>query len=252
MPDGTDMPDEIGGAPEGGVRPLASALKTLALLDHLSHSRRPVRLSVLSRELGAGRATIYQRLVTLMAAGWVEQTAEGAFRLTLRAARLSQAATEQAGLGDRTLSVLEGLCAATGEAASLAVLEDGVPRIVQRVEPNGVLRVEMRVGAAMDLEGSASGRVLLAYLDPAKARRLAPGLDPAILEDVRMNGHSISSGRTMEGIRAAAVPVFGHDGACAAALSLVAPAQRFAPDGWIEPLRAAAQRLRAILEGRPA
>ncbi|MBP0446897.1 IclR family transcriptional regulator [Roseomonas sp. SSH11] len=252
MPDGYEAGEESGEAAESGVRPLASALKTLALLDHLGQVRQPVRLATLSRQLGAGRATIYQRLVTLMAAGWVEQTSEGYFRLTLRAARVAQAATEQAGLGARTLPVLEQLSAETGEAASLAVLEGDLPCIVQRVEPQGVLRVEMRVGATMDLAGSASGRVLLAHLDPARARRLAPELDPAILAAVRESGHSISSGQTMEGIRAAAVPVFGHDGACAAALSLVAPVQRFAPDGWIQPLRAAADALRAIMEGRTA
>ncbi len=252
MPDGFDIEEEGEGASEGGVRPLGSALKTLALLDHLGRARSAVRLATLSRELGIGRATIYQRLVTLMAAGWVEQTSEGLFRLTLRAARVAQAATEQAGLGARTLPILERLSAETGEAASLAVLEGDAPCIVQRVEPQGVLRVEMRVGATMALAGSASGRVLLAYLPPERARRMAPELDPAILEAVRQSGHSISSGQTMEGIRAAAVPVFGHDGACAAALSLVAPVQRFAPDGWIQPLRDAAEALRAIMEGRPA
>ena len=241
---------EEGEAGESGVRPLASALKTLALLEHLGQTPRAVRLATLSRELGIGRATIYQRLVTLIAAGWVEQTHEGAFRLTLRAARLAQAATEQAGLGTRTLPVLEALTAETGETASLAVLEHGVPCIVQRVEPRGMLRVEMRVGATMSLPKSASGRVLLAYLDPAEARRLAPELDTAVLQSVRETGHAISTGETIEGVLAAAVPVFSHDGRCAAALSLVAPVQRFASDGWVGPLQAAATRLNAIMEGR--
>lgn len=57
---------------------------------------------------------MYQRLVTLTAAGWVEQTEGGRFQLTLRAARLAKAATEQAGLGERTLPVLEALVAETG------------------------------------------------------------------------------------------------------------------------------------------
>ena len=247
--DTVDVRDEE--APETGVRPLASALKAFALLDHLGRRGGAVRLATLSRELDVGRATIYQRLVTLIAAGWVEQTAAGDFRLTLRAARLAHAAAEQAGLGTRTLPILEALSAETGEAASLTVLEGDAPCIVQRVEPRGPLRVEMRVGATMSLDGSASGRVLLAYLERGRAHRLAPDLDPAILDAGRETGHSISSGQTMEGIRAAAVPVFGHDGACAAALSLVAPVQRFAADGWIQPLRDAAERLRAIMEGRP-
>jgi DNA-binding IclR family transcriptional regulator len=239
---------------DAGVRPLASALKTLALLDHLGRLSHPVRLAALSRELGTPRATIYQRLLTLMEGGWVEQTPDGQFRLTLRAARLAQAATEQAGLGVRTLPVLEALTAETGEAASLAAIEGDEPCIVQRVEPKGVLRIEMRVGATMSLGESASGRVLLAFAEPALAARLralAGEVDAAMLEGVRRARHAISSGRTMDGIRAAAVPVLDHRGHCIAALSLVAPVQRFPDDGWITPLRAAAKRLNDILKGQP-
>ncbi|WP_431284352.1 IclR family transcriptional regulator [Humitalea sp. 24SJ18S-53] len=250
MADGMQPIDDK--AQETGVRPLTSALKTLDLLDHLGRSSQPVRLALLARELGVARATIYQRLVTLIAAGWVEQTPEGHFRLTLRAARLAQAATEQAGLGIRTLPVLEALTAETGEAASLAAMEGDEPCILQRVEPKGVLRIEMRVGATMSLTESASGRVLLAFAEPERRHRLASGVDPALLEQVRLTGHAISSGRSIDGVLAAAVPVFDHRGVCIAALSLVAPVQRFAPDGWIVPLRAAAARLGDILKGRSA
>lgn len=238
------------------MQPLASALKTLALLDHFGHCSGAQRLADLARNLEAGRATVYQRLVTLIAAGWVEQTPDGRFRLTLRATRLARAATEQAGFGDRTLPVLEALMAETGEAASLAVLEEGEPRIIQRVEPRGVLRVEMRIGATMSLRESASGRVLLAFGGPraeAEARAHGHALpNDEVLAEVRASGHSISSGRSIEGIRAAAVPVFDGAGACIAALSLVAPAHRFATDGWIGPLRAAALRLRDLMEGQTA
>jgi DNA-binding IclR family transcriptional regulator len=237
-----------------GVRPLASALKILSLLDHLGSCADAVRLAELSRQLNLPRATLYQRLITLVEAGWVEQLEDGRFRLTLRAARLAKAATDQAGLGDRTLPILEALVSETGEAASLAVLENGEPRIIQRVEPRGILKVEMHVGAAMSLRESASGRVLVAFAAEhvlASLKAVDAALpDKATLQSVRQAGHSISSGRSIAGIRAAAVPVFDHTGRCVAALSLVAPTQRFAADGWIKPLREAAQRLSALMEGR--
>jgi DNA-binding IclR family transcriptional regulator len=62
----------------------------------------------------------------------------------------------------------------------------------------------------------------------------------------------MSSGRSIEGIRAAAVPVRDHAGTCVAALSLVAPMQRLSADGWIKPLHAAAARIGALMEGRSA
>lgn len=229
-------------------------MKALALLDHLATRRDSARPAELARELGEGRATVYQRLITLVEAGWVEALPDGRYRLTLRATRLAKAAAEQAGIGDRAMRVLEALVAETHMSASLAVLEGTEPCIIQRVEPEGVLRVEMRVGATMSLPESASGRVLVAFAEPAMLDRLqragAALPDAAILDAVRQDGHAVSSGRSIEGIRAAAVPVFDADHRCMAALSLVGPAERFDAETCVPPLRSAAARLTAMLEGR--
>ena len=245
---------EIRPESEGGVKPLASALKVLALLDRLATRRGSAGPAELAAELGESRATIYQRLLTLVVAGWVEAVEDGRYRLTLRAARIARAAAEQAGIGDRAMQVLEALVAETGETASLAVLEGNEPCIVQRVEPAGVLRAELRVGAALSLSGSASGRVLVAFAEEATRLRLRLGKaempDAAVLEEVRRLGHALSSGRSIEGIRAAAVPVRDADGRCIAALSLVGPVHRFDAPRLVAPLERAAKRLTAMLEGR--
>jgi DNA-binding IclR family transcriptional regulator len=250
----TPYSTEIPAAGDGGVKPLASAMKVLALLDHLAARRGSARPAELAAELGEGRATIYQRLLTLVVAGWVEPQPDGRYRLTLRAARLAKAAAEQAGLGDRCMHVLEALVAETRETASLAVLEGGAPVIVQRVEPAGVLRADLRVGASLSLSGSASGRVLVAFAEePALLRLRAAGADlpeADVLAEVRRSGHAISSGRSIEGIRAAAVPVLDGDGRCVAALSLVGPVSRFDAAACVDPLQRAARRLSAMLEGR--
>jgi DNA-binding IclR family transcriptional regulator len=239
---------------DGGVRPLSSALKVLALLDRIADRRGGVRVSELAAELGEGRATIYQRLLTLVVAGWVEPVQDGRYRLTLRAARVARAATDQAGLGDRAMRVLEALVAETRETASLAVLEGNEPCIVQRVEPAGILRAELRVGASLSLSGSASGRVLVAFAEEATLERLhAAKADlppPAVTEEVRRSGIAVSSGYMILGIRAAAVPVLDEAGRCVAALSLVGPENRFDPEAWVAPLTCAAARLTAMLEGR--
>jgi DNA-binding IclR family transcriptional regulator len=229
-------------------------MKVLALLDHLATRRGSVRPAELAAELGEGRATVYQRLLTLVAAGWVEPLQDGRYRLTLRATRLAKAAAEQAGLGDRAMKVLEALVAETRETASLAVLEGSEACIIQRVEPQGVLRAELRVGATLSLSGSASGRVLVAFADAATRSRLhlngAELPEEALLDQVQRAGHAVSSGHDIEGIRAAAVPVTDPDGRCIAALSLVGPTTRFDADAWVQPLQRAAKRLTAMLEGR--
>jgi len=251
----TSYSSEIHSTPsEGGVKPLASATKVLALLDHLATRRGAVGPAELAAELGEGRATVYQRLLTLVVAGWVEAVQDGRYRLTLRAARIARAAVEQAGLGDRAMHILQALVSETQETASLAVLEGKEPCIVQRVEPAGILRAELRVGAALSLSESASGRVLAAFADAAtleRLRRLKAELPPPeVLDDVRRTGMAISSGYMIQGIRGAAVPVMDGDGCCVAALSLVGPEIRFDQERWGAPLRRVSARLTAMLEGR--
>src|SRR5437763_17151168 len=104
-------------------RVLGSALKCLALLEALAVESGPVGVSELARRTDTARGTTYQRLQTLVAAGWVEAVGAGKYRLTMRALIVGNAVLEQADLGSRILPTLTALAARTGETSSLAVLD---------------------------------------------------------------------------------------------------------------------------------
>jgi DNA-binding IclR family transcriptional regulator len=235
------------------VRPLSTAVKTLALLDDLGRRDRAVRLSELAADLDAGRSTIYQRLVTLIAAGWVEQTEDGRFQLTMRAMKVAGAAVAQAGLGERTLPILRKLVAQVGETASLAVVQDVAAVIIQRVEVGGVLQARAPLGTTMSLRDSASGRVLLAFADPDEAGSLmragADLPDEEVLLSVRGSGIGAAAEHVV--VRAVAAPVFDHRHRCVAALSLVGPKGRFDAGRMTAPVLAAAGELSTMLGGEP-
>jgi DNA-binding IclR family transcriptional regulator len=237
-----------------GVRPLSSVVKTLGLLDVLGSTTRPMRLVDVARTSRMSRATAYQKLLTLIHAGWAEQTEQG-YRLTLHATRLGQAALEQASLGDRVIPFLEKLVAQSGETASLAVLEGAGAHIVQRVESTGVLRAELHIGAVLDLAESASGRVLLAFADEAVLQALKKQKvaipDAKLLAQVRRDSFATSSGRLVKGVRAIAAPIFDRPGRCIAALSLVGPLPRFSVDKLRPALLRSADRINAFLKGEP-
>ena len=214
----------------GGVRPLSSVLKTLALVDVLAQHGRPARLADIARAAKMSRGTAHQKLVTLVQAGWIEQ-ADGAYRLSLHATHVASAALEQADFGKRVVPFLEELVAKAKETASLAVVDGISVCIVQRVDSTGVLRADLHVGALLDLQHSASGRVLAAFarvllLDEWRRRR-EPLPDAKILEQVRREKFAVSSGMSYEGVRAIGAPVFDARGECTAALTLVGPVPRF-------------------------
>ncbi len=240
-------------AKASGVRPLSSVLKTLAMLDALGRCGQPMRLAELTREIGGSRATVYQKLVTLMHAGWVEQTDEGAYRLALHAARMGEAAMRQANLGERSTAILEELVAKVGETASLAAVNGVHAELVKRVEAEAVLRVERRIGTLLSLDQSASGRVLTAFasaeyraLLERKGAVLAPD---SALREVKRKGYAVSTGRDVPGVRSVAVPVRDAQGSCVYALSIVAPVPRFEGVRYVKPLLRAAEKLHALIAG---
>jgi IclR family transcriptional regulator, KDG regulon repressor len=238
---------------EGGVRPLSTALKTFALLDILAASSRPMRLPEIAAAAGLSRPTAYQRLFTLVEAGWIEQDEQSRYRFSMYVCRFAAAALEQADLGTRVQPVLERLVADTRETASLAVLDRGVPCIISRVESDSLLRAEQKIGTTMSLEGSASGRVLAAFADAATLRLLAQGPHPLAAKDVlaeaRERGFALSSGYTETGVTAIAAPIFDLQEKCAATVSLVMPQTRFKLETFKEPLIQAAREITLLLQG---
>lgn len=234
------------------VRPLSTALKTLALVDYLGARDRPVRLAEAAADLGGGRSTIYQRLVTLIEAGWVEQTEDGRFQLTMQVMKIAGAALAQAGLGERTLQTLRELVGETHETASLAVVQNGAAVIIQRVEAEGILQAGARIGASMSLRDSASGRILIAFADPEETDRLAKaGIalpEEKALRETRRTGLAVAAEHIV--VRAIAAPVFDHSRRCIAALSLVGPKDRLDIEKVKAPLIAAADRLSVKLGGQ--
>ena len=196
---------------EGGVRPLSTALKTIAVLEVLAKSPRGMRLQEIATSLGLSRPTAYQRLLTLSEAGLIEQDDQSRYRLSMHLCRFAAAALEQADLGTRVLPILQNLVHEVKETASLAVLDRGQPCIVSRVESDSVLRAEQKIGTTMSLEGSASGRILTAFADEATLRRLKESGEELaadeIIAEARLNGYALSSGYTQAGVRAIAAPV---------------------------------------------
>lgn len=252
----TEYSHKIPPRSKSGVRSLSTALKTLAILDRLASLPRGARLSEVAELLGVSRPTAYQRLFTLVDAGWVEQDEVGRYRLSLHSCRISAAALEQASLGERLVPALEKLVSEVSETASLAVLDHGTPCIVQRVESVGVLRAELKIGAALSLSESASGRVLAAFADEGTLFRLkrgnAPLPDDSLLKKVRSDGYAVSSGRVIPDVCAIAAPVFDYSGKCVAAISLVGPSARFDVDAVREPLLSAAKAVTNIIKGAEA
>lgn len=235
------------------VRALSSALKTLAACEALAASPRPMRLVELARSTGDQRAAVYQRLVTLIEAGLIEQTADGAFRLSLRFQYFAAQAMTQADLGTRSEGILAGIVADSGETASLAVFDGQEAVIVARAESSQLLRADLRVGTRLRLAGSASGAALVAFASPETLARLTaagvPLPDAAERAGIRAKGYATFLPGPGGSVSAVAAPVFDGAGNCLAVIAVSGPASRFDVAAAGRIAVEAARRLSAPMRG---
>ncbi|MBD1552143.1 IclR family transcriptional regulator [Pseudomonas typographi] len=238
------------------VRTLSSVTKTLAVLDYVASSPRPVRLTEVAKALEEARAATHQRLITLADGGWIEQTEEGAYRLTLRIVRYASMAMEQGNLGERVADVLQDMVTDSLETASLAVLEGHEAVILRRVESNGILRADLRVGARLSLELSAMGRILMAHARPELIAQLqAEGVKLPSEDELalyRRQGYAVSGVSGPRAVSAVAVPVFDSHDQCIATLAISGPQAGFDLDKCAAIASAAADVVNARLRGAQA
>jgi DNA-binding IclR family transcriptional regulator len=216
---------------EPRIRLIQSTLRCLEVLDALTERTEPVSVSELARRLEGRRGTVHQQLQTLVHAGWVRQTPDAKYYLSLRAVHVGKAALVQAGLAERLLPSLQELADRTGEAAALAVLDGSEALIIQRVESPHLVRADIRVGTRMPLSTSAAGLVLLAHAGPDRLSRLGEAgvaiPSPTALAEIRRRGYAVQRDEYQPGLSSVAVPVtLGRDEELLT-LSMAAPSDRF-------------------------
>lgn len=233
-------------------RLIGSALKCLTLLEALAAEQGATGVSDLARRTGESRGTTYQRLRTLIAAGWVEQIQGAKYRLTLRPLVVGNAVLEQADLGSRILPTLTSLAARTGETASLAVLDRGAATIIQRVAPDRTLKADIKAGTRMPLDTSASGRVLVAFGDPEdieEARLMGTRL-PAkrIVDEARRRGFASQQEEYLPGMSSVAMPV-NMTKLGVIALAITAPADRYDESAALQALDFGVREITLLLQG---
>jgi IclR family acetate operon transcriptional repressor len=225
-------------------------MKCLALLDALASQPGPAGVSDLARRTETARGTTYQRLQTLVAAGWVEAVGQGKYRLTLRALIVGNAVLEQADLGSRILPTLTALAARTGETSSLAVLDHDSAMIIQRVASDRALKADIKTGTRMPIETSASGRVLIAFCTEdalEEVRRSGAGMpSAAILEEARRLGFASQHDEYLRGMSSIAVPIHSTKLGLVA-LAITAPSTRYDETAALQALRTGAEEIEQLL-----
>lgn len=250
---------------EGSSATIATVERAMDVLLHVAGGKGPdYGITELADELSMSKAAVHRVLASLRGRGLVEvDPRTRRYSLGVAALRLGLAYLDRIDVRRVGRPVLEELSRATGETATLSVLLGERQRIyVDQVTPEREVIMSVTLGEAYPLHAGASGRAFLAWMPPLLAEAyldddelpaltdltvVDPGALRGLVEQVRQQGWSFSTGERKSGAASVAAPVLGHDGHAVAVVSVCGPRERLvaAVDACREELLSATRGLSA-------
>lgn len=233
---------EDGGAGQGGLTSLDTALRVLA---YLAGQNGPLSLSEIGRGCDMPPSKAHRYLASFVAAGLVRQKGRsGHYDLGRAALHLGLAALARHDFVNAAADGLADLSADTGMTVLLSVWANQGATVVRWERGASPTDTSMGLGTTLPLLTSATGQVFLAWGPPraialaraAQMHRLSrqpdpvPDMDPddeglaalvARIRAIRARGFASVEGRFIPGLVAAAAPVLDWQGEAQAAVTLV-------------------------------
>ena len=170
------------------VRPKApGAAQVLAVLRYVAGQAGPVSASIIARDVGLPRSTTYQLIASLIDDGFlVHLPEERKYALGVTAHELGTGYSRQAPIQRIARFPLSRLVARTRRTAHLAVMHgrDVVYVIEERAPRQSPLVTD--TGVRLPAHLTASGRAMMAQMDPAQVAALFPG--PEAFAERHSNG----------------------------------------------------------------
>jgi DNA-binding IclR family transcriptional regulator len=210
---------------------IASVETAIALLRILERAPAPMSLSQLAKVAGFPSSKTHHYVVSLIRTGLARQDPDtGLYGLGSYALELGMAALDKTQISPLVVEALRAFSAEMGETAFFALWSERGPVVVHWVGGRQSVSVSVRVGTLLPLHDSPTGDVFLTWMPVertaaalANATDDAAHLSPPQLEAIRQRtlgeGSAHASGVRTPTVAAVSVPVFGHDGRLAGALT---------------------------------
>ncbi|WP_459547511.1 IclR family transcriptional regulator [Nocardia sp. X0981] len=252
----------------GGRDVVGAVLKACTLLGHFSADRPVWGLNDLTTASGMNKTTVYRLMATLIQAGWVDRTEEGAYRVAMPVFEIGSAALAKLDIRSAAKPFMSELATTFGNTAYLMVpAEQGAVCIDLLEGHNSLVVAGINVGSVMPYHAAAGPTVMLAHSKALRDRWVDAGL-PAItertvtdvellvehLDKIREAGYSLSNSDYLPGVAAVGAPIFGRDGSVVASISVGGRAEEFEGEelaAKIEKVREAGARITRIVQALP-
>lgn len=248
---------------------LSSLANSLQILDWLSQ-RENQGVAEISKALQLGRASVFRMLHTLEKHGYVSKDQHAKYNLSIKFAHYGSLVVDRQSIVPTATPVLKKLRDTYMETAHLSMLtSSGKLVFLAKHSSDNSLQMYSRIGEERDAYSSASGKVMLANIDPEQAKRFIETYEYRAytsnsitspeqlfqeLELIRRQGYAIDREETELGLVCFSAPVFDHKGNCVTAISLSGPTIRMysRQDSMIADIMAACRNVSRSLGYNPA
>jgi IclR family acetate operon transcriptional repressor len=220
----------------------SSTLKAFAVLEALVRAGEPVTLAELMLVTRLPKASLHRTLALFEEAGLAVREPNGrAYAVGPRLSRFALDILTHDRVATQRRVLLRKLVGDVGETCNLAILRRGEVVYLDRVEADWPLRLHLPVGSALPPHCCASGKLLLAFREPAERAELLAALPlprftertitdrqllASELDRIVATGYAVDNEEYVVGVACVAVPVRLAGGDVVAAVAVHAATAR--------------------------
>ena len=242
--------------------PSVAVERALTMLEIVAQASDGLSNAEISRKLNIPKSSASYILRTLEHQGYLGRDAEsGKYRVGLKILSLSRGALGGLDVRGVALPIMRRLMQQTGLTCHLAILDGAEAVYIEKVEPEGFIRMDTWVGRRMRVHATSVGKAIVAHIpqDQLEAILNKAGMEkrtpktitslPRLLkelEKVRFEGYAIDDEENNLGARCVAAAIFDERGSILASLGLSGTTQQVSPQTMpriLEALKDAARHI---------
>ena len=225
--------------------PSVAVERALEMLEVVAQESGGLSNAEISRKLNIPKSSASYILRTLESQSYLTRDQEsGKYRVGLKILSLSRGALSGIDVRGVALPIMRHLTQQTGLTCHLAILDGPDAVYIEKVEPEGFIRMDTWVGRRMRVHATSVGKALVAHIPQERLEEILrkSGMEkrtpktittlPRLLKElerVRMRGYAVDDEENNLGARCVGAPVFNDRGLIEAGLGLSGTTQQVSP-----------------------
>jgi len=216
--------------------PSVAVERAMAMLEAVAQEPEGLSNAEISRKLQIPKSSASYILRTLEKQGYLNRTPEtGKYRVGLKVLSLSRGALSGIDVREVALPIMRHLMEKTHLTCHLAILDGSDAVYIEKVEPQGFIKMDTWVGRRMRVHATSVGKAMAAHISRERLEKILAesGMEkrtpktittlPRLLKDlekVREQGYAVDDQENNMGARCVGAPIFSQDGSIEASLGL--------------------------------